>query len=604
MTRHTGRRHRCRLGRLALIFGAIWAVCACVMCLTYREYGRSASYVAGIRGESRGTSSGSVVSEGTDSVASSLCRYIRSPYVAKGGALSAMDGDYSRLLVQSLVPGKVNDELKSFNPETSTLAMRKMCVWQRKGKIHLSYFSTDSVATARTFSYFEKKLLDAAGNEVSLRKLEEKTCPLTLPWRSAAALAAVLLAIWLLVFIISRIFFPRRKAGYRSIEEFSSAISGETEGNALIGGLEDVPPMREKYSNALRWKSQAEAVADAVKEAVAGSPSPLVNILGMTSSDLFKFKRARGLAALVSGSAVHVMESGRDLDASSTAYRYPDIARLMEDNSANMLLIVHPPLSDSTVPEAYTENAALNILVCDASDGWTEAHRALFESIPECKVVLVGMETGTVAIKEKYQKEIKKAGKLKGYIPSEKRWRYIVLLSECADNVRRDFTCRSLYDSACGDSSRDVSSKSETDRAADPENLMEVSALRVDYKVIAFRRTSGRILENLDFSSSDADAVIILKAGCSVSPDFFSDISAALSAGQECAQCRVNDKGYTIRPSHRSMLRDMRRGRLCPLLRYGFALTRSGLEKVKASGTGKESEHLSDYLSNTIVNFS
>ena len=567
MTRHKGRKHSCRLGRLALIFGAVWAVCSCVMCLTYREYGRSAVYAA---------------DGGRDSVASALCHYLRSPFIAKGGALSAMDGDYSRLLVQSLAPGKVSDELRSFDPETSTLAMRKLCVWSRKGKIHLSYFSTDSVATASTFTYFENKLLDAAENGVSLRKLEEGTCPLTLPWRSAAALAAVLLAIWLLVFIISRIFFPGRKAGYRSIEDFSSAI----------GGIEDVPPRMGKYTNVLRWKSQTEAIADAMKAEVKGKESPLVNIIGMTASDIYKFKRAGGLAALVSGKAVHVMENGRDLDASSTAYRYPDISRLIEDNSPNMLLMVHPPLSESRVPEAYTENAALNVLVCDASSGWTDAHRALLDSIPDCRVVLVGMETGTVAIKEEYSKQIKKEGRLKAYLPSEKRWRFIVLLSECADDARRDLTCRSLYDSVCGDSS------------TDPENLMEVSALRVDYKVIAFRRTSSRILDNLDFSSSDADAVIILKAGCTVSKDFFSDISAALSAGQECVQCRVRDKAYTIRPSHRSMLRSMRRGKRCPLLKYGFALTRYGLDRVKESGTGKESEHLSDYLSNTIVNFS
>lgn len=590
--RKAGRRHG--LGRLALIFGVIWAVCACVMCLTYREYGRSAVVA---------------VTDGKESVASKLCNYIRSPFVAKGGALSAMEGDYSSLLVKSLSPGNVSDELKSFNPETSLLAMRKLCVWQRKGKIHLGYFSTDSVATARTFSFFERKLHDAAGNDVTLHKLEEKTCPLTLPWRSATALAAFLVAIWLVVFILSRIFFPKRKTGYRSIEEFSSAISGETEENApdaLIGGIENIPSLREKYSNVLRWKSQTEAIADAVKGIVSGYPSPLVNIIGMKSPDLFKFKRAGGLAALVSGSAVHVMESGRDLDASSTAYRYPDISRLREDNSANMLLIVHPPLSESSVPEAYTENADLNVLVCDASSGWSDAHRALFGSIPNCRVVMVGMETGTVAIKEEYHKEIKKAGRLKGYLPSEKRWRFIVLLSDCGDDSRRDYTCRSLYDSACGEAPA-VSGDYETeekDKAPDPENLMEVSALRVDYKVIAFRRSSRRILDNLDFSSSDADAVIILKAGCSVGKGFFSDFSAALSAGQECVQCRVNDKGYTIRPSHRSMLRDMRRGRLCPILRYGFALTRSGLEKVKVSRTGKESEHLSDYLSNTIVNFS
>ena len=551
-------------GRTALILGVLWLLAVGAACLTFREYGRSAVYrvragnAAAVKGDA---ASGNASAVEADSVAADLCRYLRSPFVAKGGALSAMDGDFTRLLTLSLSKGELSDELESFNPQTSLWAMKKMCALHWKGKIYLSYFSTDSVATERTFSYFRQRLESAAGKDIALDVEKDEACSLTLPWRSAAALAAVFFALWLLIYLISRIFRPRRKSAFCSLEDFSSAIDG------IIGGIERVPLGREKYSNALRWKSQTESIAEAVKEYISGSSSPLVNVLGLNAGDIFRFRRAGGLAALSKGVAVHLMESGKDLDASSTAYRYPDIPRLLGDNSSNLLLMVHPPLSESSVPEAYTDNAALNILVCDASSGWTEAHRALFESIPHCKVVMVGMETGTVPLKEEYKKQIKKAGRLKAYLPSEKRWRFIVLLAECGSDAARDKTCRSLYKSACGDS---------LPEGIEDASYMEVSALTVQYKAIPFRRVARKILENLDLSSADADAVIMLKAGCVVSQSFFSDISAALSAGQERVQ----------------------------FLKYGFALTRAGLERVKTEGDGKESEQISDYLRGTIVNFS
>ena len=512
------------------------------MCLTFKEYGNSA-----------------VVRVEPDSLASALCHYLRSPLVAKGGAISAMKGDYSRLLVLSLSDGKISRELASWNPETSTRAMRKMLAWNRKGNIHLSYFSTDSVATQRTFSYFIRKLEEAAGNAATIDIREKKSCPLTLPWRSSAALAAVLLAIWLLAFIISRIFFPRRKAGLKTLEDFSSAIEGE---NVLLGAVDAVPAGREKYSNALRWKAQAESIAEAIKSQVPQAGA-LVNILGVSSSAIYKFKRAGCLSALMGGTAVHIMEDGLDMDSSSTAYRYPDISRLKEDNSGNLLVMVHPPLSESGVPAAYMENAALNVLVSDAPDGWTEAHRALLDSIPSCKVVLTGTESES------------SGKKLKTYLPSEKRWRFIVLLSECGSEALRETTCRSLAESAWGDSS-------EKPVAEEDDSPMEVSALRVEYKVAAFRRSSSVLLDNLDFSAGDADAAIMLKAGCRVEKNFFSDVSAALSAGQECLQCKVIEKGHSLSP---------KKGEL---LKYGYVLTRYALK----------SDYFCDYLGRTIVNFS
>lgn len=524
------------------------------MCLTFKEYGKSA-----------------VVRVEPDSLASALCHYLRSPFVAKGGALSAMKGDYSRLLVSSLSDGKVSRELASWNPETSIRAMRKMIAWNRKGNIHLSYFSTDSVSTERTFSFYLDKLKAAAGNTASVEVVEKEACPLTLPWRSSAALAVVLFAIWLLVFILSRIFFPRRKAGLSTLEDFSSAIGSDS---VLLGAVEGIPSGRQKYSNALRWKAQAESIAENIKSFVPQTGA-LVNILGMSASAIYKFKRAGCLSALMAGAAVHIMEDGQDMDSSSTAYRFPDIARLREDNSGNLLVMVHPPLAESGVPAAYLENAALNVLVSDSPDGWTEAHSALLTGIPDCKVVLTGMDYGTVGIKDSYAKQTKKAGRLKSYLPSERRWRFIVLLSECWSDSLRETTCRSLAQAAWGDSS-------EKPIAEEEGAPMEVSSLGVDYKVAAFRKSGKVIIDNLDLSGGDADAVIMLKAGCRVEKNFFSDVSAALYSGQECLQCKVVEKGHTLRPKNGERLK------------YGYVLTRYALKN----------EFFCDYLRKTIVNFS
>jgi hypothetical protein len=138
----------------------------------------------------------------------------------------------------------------------------------------------------------------------------------------------------------------------------------------------------------------------------------------------------------------------------------------------------------------------------------------------------------------------------------------------------REKTCRSLAEAAWGDSS-------EKPVAEEDDCPMEVSALGVDYKVAAFRKSSRVLLDNLDIPS-DVDAVIMLKAGCRVEKDFFSDVSAALSAGQESIQCKVIEKGHTLKPKKGG------------LLKYGFVLTRYALK----------SEYFSDYLGRTIVNFS
>ena len=551
-----------KAGRSAWICAAIWAALTGVLYLTVKEYGLYTKLAVSPDGPQ------------ADSIAVSVAHRLNSSHLAKGGALSAMEGDYSSLLAKSIAEpkGRVNRVLNSFDPDSSLLAMKKLCVWARGNEIRIGYFSYDSLAAERTFGFYKGQCEGMLPKGFSLSEVKGNSFwdklfwgewAGTFPWRTSVIALVVLFLVWLLICAVSGIFF-RKKKQFRNLDEVS---------DLLLGVVEEVPPFKEKYSNALRWKAQAEKIAEAIRTQ-AGSSGSLVNILGMDELALYRFRRAGCLSAISGGKDVNVIEADKTLDALSTAYLYPDISRLKKNNSGNILVMVHPPLSSCSVPAAYLENAVLNVLVSNSSSGWTEAHKALCSSIPSCKLVLTGMESGASGVKID-------AKRVKNYLPSEKRWRYIVLLSECSNDSLREKTCRSLWESAFGQEPGN-----EEDALA-----VEVSALNVEYKVAAFRKGSRILLQNLDFSPDDADAVIMLKAGCRVEKNFFSDISAALSAGQDAVQCRLKDKGYTSRPSHRAMLRSVRRGKGCPLLKYGFAIAR------------KKSEYFSDYLNNTIVNF-
>ena len=552
-----------KAGRSAWICAAIWAALTGVLYLTVKEYGFYTKLAVSPGGPQ------------ADSIAVSVAHRLKSSHLAKGGALSAMGGDFSTLLANSIAEpkGRVNRVLNSFDPDSSLLAMRKLCARARGNEIRIGYFSYDSLAAERAFGFFKGQCEGMLPKGFALSEVKEMSLPDnlfwggwigTFPWRTCVIALAVLFVVWLLICAVSGLFF-RKKRPFKTLDEVS---------DILLGVVEEVPPFKEKYSNALRWKAQAESIAEAIRSK-AGYYGALVNVLGMDEKALYSFKRAGCLSALSGAKDIRVIEAEKALGALSTAYLYPDISRLKKNNSDSILVMVHPPLSGCSVPSAYLENAALNVLVSDSSSGWTEAHKALCAGIPSCRLVLTGMETGTSGVKIE-------AKRVKNYLPSEKRWRYIVLLSECTNEQLREKTCRSLWQSAFGQEPGN-----EEDALA-----LEVSALDVEYKVAAFRKGSRLLLQNLEFSDEDADAVIMLKAGCRVGKSFFSDISAALSAGQDAVQCRVNDKGYAGRPSHRAMLRSARRGKGCPLLKYGFAVTR------------KKTEYFSDYLSNTIVNFS
>ena len=133
-------------------------------------------------------------------------------------------------------------------------------------------------------------------------------------------------------------------------------------------------------------------------------------------------------------------------------------------------------------------------------------------------------------------------------------------------------TCKNLYYSSTGEDTKEA------------ESLMEVSTALHDYVVRPFRTTSSKILRNLELSASDADAVVMLKAGCTVSKGFLYDISCALAAGMESVQCRLKGK--------------VPKGAFT-----GFAVTWYSLEALKSLKEEERSKFFMDYLADTSVFF-
>ncbi|MBQ3381870.1 MAG: hypothetical protein IJG54_00840 [Bacteroidales bacterium] len=549
-------------GRRAWICAALLAVLAGALYLSVKEYGLSVRFAVSPDGPA------------ADSVARVISQRLKSGYLAKGGAISAMRGSFSSLLAKSIAEpeGRVNKVLNSFSPDSSLLAMKKLCVRASGNEIRLGYFSYDSLSAQKTFRFYKERCLEMVPGGFSLSDGKSRTFLHPLPWRTGLLAAAVFFVIWLVSCLFAWLRCRRNysRPGFRSMKQAKKAI-GES---LLLGGVEQVSPFREKYGNSLRWMSQADDIAKKIIEEVGKDSSAMVNILGIRESDIYFFRRCGLLSAIVKSRRVNLVECGQDMEVSSTAYLYPDISRLKEDNSGNMLLMVHPPLSESKVPRQYLENASLNIILSDCLEKWPESSNALAADIPNCRVVLLGMPCGSVGIVDaEKRKQSLKAQRAGVYLPAGRHFRFIVLLSDSYTDNLVEKTCKNLYYSSTGEDVQQA------------ESLMEVSTALLDYVVRPFRTTSSRILSNLEFSASDADAVVMLKAGCTVSKGFLNDIACALDAGVESVQCRL-------------------RGKWPKGAFTGFAVTWHSLEKLKSLEEGERRKFFMDYLADTSVFFS
>ena len=581
-----GRAFRRAALRRGVVCTVVFAVLAAALCLTVREYGHRA----------RIRLAGNPAA--LDSVARSISLNLKSPQIAKGGALSAMRGDFSSLLARSIAEpgGKVNAVLKSFSPDSSLLAMKKLCSSSKGGEVCLSYFSYDSLSSLKTFEFFSSRAL-AMVPEAFKGEMKEAGAGNSLfglglgsmPWRSCCACLALLFFIWL---ALCAIWWMRRRRlykeeGLRNLKEASKAIeggkdSGRGGSSVLLGALEEFPHFREKYCGALIRKRQVGELASRIRKSIPDKEACLVNILCVDETCVYKIRRSGLLEALIEGRASHLMEYGQDLDSSSTAYRFPDTVRLKEENSGNLLIMLHPPLSTEKVPEAYLQDASLNIIVSDAKAGWPESYKAFASNIPNSGILLVDMP-----VSGKSRKVLKDAGKPRRYLPSERRFSFVVLLCSSYTPALVEKTCRSLYYSSTGEDSKGA------------ESLMEVSALGFEYEVRPFRLSAGKVLSNLEVSSSEADAFVVLKAGCTVGKNFLSDICSAFYAGADAVQCRVEGRAKTSG----TFKRDSRRGLSCRRQEFGFAATGYGVNLLKNTAEGERPEFFMDYLEDTSVFF-
>ena len=527
------------VGRRAWICAAVAAVLAGVLCLTVKEYGHRATVtVVPPSGEALAA----------DSVALQAFEKVKSVYVAKGAALSTIDGDFTALLCQSIANpgGEVNKVLESLDPNRSILAMKKLCCNLEGRKLELGYFSYDSVYAAKAFDFFVRSASEGLPKgyeaEVSEEDCQAGLFGRYLPWRSAAAVLALVFVIWLLLCLAAWLRARRlhRLSGFSSLKAARKAV-----GDMLLGAVEEVCPFGKADGPRYRILSPAEPQKGA-----------MFNVLGVQEADIHRFVSSGILNDITGGAKVNLMECGRELDEADTAYRFPDIEALRQSNSSNLLVMVHPPLSEANVPEAYLQAAEMNILVTDARQGWTPSYKAFTENIPRCKVVLTSMPAQSLRIKPKDA----------GVLP-QRRLRFVIVLCSCYTPQLAEKTCRSIYFSSTGQ------------KAENAEFLMEGATAMFDYSVRSFRASAQKIVQSLALSEKDADAVVMLKAGSTVSKNFLSDICSLLNAGADGVQCRL--KGRVSAP--KGQRRRLRLGQGAAMAEYGWALTCYSLKALQGN---------------------
>ncbi len=557
--------------RWLLAVGLLCALSILVMCLTLKEYSRSATICL-------------LPANGADSVAVSIASELKSSYMAKGAVLSAMDGDFSGLLAKSLTEhtAEIDSQLRSFNLDKSLLGMKKLCSKAFDNKILITYFSYDSVAVAKVFTFYFAKAKELIPSGLSF-EAKDVTSQTTLPWRASVLVFVLLVIVGALCSTVACITMRKfyKVQGFRSLKDVRRMA-----GTDLLGIVENISPFKGKYVNSLKWKYESEDIVRSISEYLNSSDVVLINFLCLTESDIHKLRISGVLNHLSEECRVRILEVGCNVEESSPSYRFPDTGLLA--GGVDILAIVHPPMSTHTVPQAYLNKRALNILVSDAAVGWPDSYEAIKENIPNSKLLVVGMPPNSLAPSREYVRET--AG-VKSYLPSEKHFRFIVLLADSYSAELSEQTCQSLYYSTTGLAFEGA------------ESIREVYTSSVKYIVRDFTASSNDILSNLSFTPQDADAIVVLKAGCRVSKDFLRNISDAMYAGVECVQCCLKDKIYSGQPSHRALLRNCGRGISCVPLKYGFAATCYGFGKLKTLNEDMRPDFFVDYLSNTSVFF-
>lgn len=356
----------------------------------------------------------------------------------------------------------------------------------------------------------------------------------------------------------------------------------------------------------------------------------------------FKFSVLGGLGSEGASNAGGLL-GGEALNPESPSYKFPDVERLIKESGDRPVVVIHPALSSSSMPAPFLENAAFNLMVTDATDGWDESASAIHSYVPGCNVVMTGLPMSECLPEHRSKKMSSRLGKkLKSYPKATERYSFLVLLTECYTKLLTERTVRSLYESSTvtaesfsinNDSSskgNDAAKSKDTQSSANSsqqdtseiptEELMNVQLDGFSYRVQPFRQRTENVLGHL-FPQQEptgkkgggsvaaqfggADFLVVMKAGCKVSAGFFEDLAAAAASGVKCMQCHLV-QGESKKGRHPKNYKRVRMSRL--RARYGLSaeLQTSGFAvatKLAAQLTLPKENFFIDYLNNTYVFF-
>lgn len=550
-----------------------------------------------------------------DSCMVDAVKFLRQRHIIKGAAISAMKGDFDSLLLESISnpSSAVHKRLRSWHHSQSTRAMIKLLVIKREDGLRLNYFTYDSLSTVSTVNYLvsmlkEKSLeYEAAGVKMKLTATKFKA---TVPWRLLIAYRVLLFLLLFLTFLLAKIVFRfiYKQRGFISRKNAEKAL-----GFKLFGTIGEPSTFKDKYLNAERWAAQndfiSEKIAEALKEnSQLQSPekNKFINVFSLYEGTLEKLMESGFLKALRKQFKFSVLGGlgSEGLDPESPSYKFPDVERLIKESGDWPVVVIHPALSSSSLPAPFLENAAFNLMVTDAKEGWEESASAIHSYVPGCNVVMTSLP-----MSECIPDQRSKRKSLKSYPKATERYSFLVLLTECYTKLLTERTVRSLYES----------SALPSDTSEIPtEELMNVQLDGFSYRVQPFRQRTENVLGHLlpdapgkkgrgsyAMQFGGADFLVVMKAGCKVSAGFFEDLASAAASGVKCMQCHLvqgeSKKGRRPKGYKRVKMSRLRAryGLSAELQPSGFAVA----TKLAPQVTLPKENFFIDYLNNTYVFF-
>lgn len=611
--------------RAGTVFLALFILLGVVLCLTVREYTANA-YLSFYPEAPKplsfpidtltkdSTSVGAVKEisrerevELVDSCKADAVKFLRQRHIIKGAAISAMKGDFDSLLLESISnpASSVHKRLRGWHHSESTRAMIKLLVMKREDGLRLNYFTYDSLSTVSTVNYLvsmlkEKSLeYEAVGVKMKLSATKFKA---TVPWRLVIAVRIALFALLFLVFLLSKIVFSfmYKQKGFVSRKKAEKAL-----GFSLFGTIGEPSTFNDKYLNAERWVAQNAFIAEKISTALNGNKK-FINIFSLYEGTLEKLLESGFLRELRKRFKFNVLGGlgSEALNPYSPSYRFPDVERFIKESGDRPMVVIHPALSSSSVPAPFLENAAFNLMVTDAKDGWDESASAIHSYVPGCEVVMTSLP-----MSECIPDQRSKRKSLKSYPKATERYSFLVLLTECYTKLLTERTVRSLYES----------SALPSDTSEIPtEELMNVQLDGFSYRVQPFRQRTENVLGHLlpdapgkkgrgsyAMQFGGADFLVVMKAGCKVSAGFFEDLASAAASGVKCMQCHLvqgeSKKGRRPKGYKRVKMSRLRAryGLSAELQPSGFAVA----TKLAPQVTLPKENFFIDYLNNTYVFF-